>query len=87
HAVDPEFIVLEQPQLWFQVPAAEQLRRVILQHPELYEKCVSIPYQSGHELCRDARIEIYRKRNRNPNPMSRYDLPILGLGGSLQIQK
>lgn len=83
HKYDPEFIVVEQPQLFFDLKAAKQLRDVLAAHPHRFRLDHTIPIQSNRPRFREARLEVYRKVDRNPNPTPAADLPVLGLGRSI----
>lgn len=84
HQYDPEFIVVEQPQLLFDLPAATRLRQVLQQHPDRFPLERTIPYESNHRLFTGARLEIYRKRDRNPTPTGAAAVPVLGLGRTIR---
>lgn len=83
HKYDPEFIVVEQPQLFFDLKAANQLRDVLAAHPHRFELKHTVPIESNRPRFRDARLEVYRKVDRNPNPTPAQELPVLGLGRSV----
>ena len=80
---DPELIVLEEPQLYFELPAATMLRQVIRAHPERYRLETSIPIRTDHFRFANARLEIWRNLQRNPNREKRIEIDMLNLRKSL----
>ena len=79
---DPEWVVVEQPQLYFTVRGAELLRTVLRDHPEKFRLEHTVPIRSNHvDRFGGARLEIYRKLDRNPHPTPAIEFPVFGLGG------
>ena len=83
HKYDPEYIVVEQPQLLFDLPAASRLREVLKNNPDRFEFERVVHYDSNHHIYRHGRLEIYRKLDRNPEATKLIELPVLGLGRSV----
>ncbi len=83
---DPELIVVENPQIGFQIPMAERLRQVLAGHPERFAKVQSFPILSNVKTFAGARLDIYRSLLRNPNPEHRIAFGMMGLGHSLGVE-
>src|SRR5947199_3724187 len=80
---DPEYLVVEEPQVLFKIPMADRLRRTLAAHPERFERVNSIPVESNVPAFRGVRLDVYRSRLRNPSPERRLSLDMMGLGRSL----
>jgi Dolichyl-phosphate-mannose-protein mannosyltransferase len=80
---DPEFLVIEEPQVRFKIPMAEQLRRTLAAHPERFERVKSIPIESNVSVFQGVRLDIYRSKVRNPHPERRLEVDMIGLGRAL----
>lgn len=80
---DPELIVLEEPQLYFELPAATMLRQVIRTHPERFRLDASFPIRSDHFRFANARLQVWRNLIRNPNREKRIEIDMLNLKKSL----
>jgi hypothetical protein len=84
HAFDPEFIVVEFPQLFeLKVPAADRFRELLQKHPERFRLERRIVFDSNHDAFKHFGLLIYRKLDRNPTPQTMDSLPVLGLGRSV----
>jgi hypothetical protein len=83
---DPELIVVENPQVGFQIPMAERLRQVLAGHPERFAKVQSLPILSNVKTFTGARLDIYRSLLRNPHPEHRLAFGMMGLGHSLGVE-
>ena len=84
HAADPEFVVVESPEMFGQgTPASERLRRVLAADPEQYRLVARLEFGTNHYVFRDSGLLIYRKLVRNPRPADGRPLPVLGLGRSV----
>lgn len=81
---DPELIVVEQPQVLFDIPAAERLRQTLAAHPERFELVKTVPLTTNAPIFQGVRLDIYRSRIRNPAPARRLSLDMLGLGRALE---
>ncbi|MBW8875097.1 MAG: glycosyltransferase family 39 protein [Acidobacteria bacterium] len=80
---DPEYLVVEEPQVLFKIPMAERLRQTLAEHPERFERVKSLPIESNVPAFRGVRLDVYRSRLRNPSPERRLSLDMMGLGRSL----
>lgn len=81
HAADPEFIIVESPQMFDLVmPAADRLRVVLITDPHCYRFEGYVKFASNHYMFQGSRLEVYRKLDRNPTPDDRAAIPVLGLG-------
>ena len=84
HAADPEFVVVESPEMFDQAtPASARLRRVLATDADHYQLIAAVQFGTNHYLFRDSRLLIYRKLIRNPHPDDGRGLPVLGLGRSV----
>jgi 4-amino-4-deoxy-L-arabinose transferase-like glycosyltransferase len=81
---DPEYIVVEEPQIYFELPAAQQLRRTLEAHRERFSLVETIPIDSNHETFQDNSLWIYRNLLRNPHREEIREMRMLGLGRSLR---
>lgn len=80
---DPELIVVEEPQVRFEIPMAGQLRKVLASHPERFERVKSFPIDSNVPVFAGVRLDVYRSRVRNPHPERKVSFDMIGLGRSL----
>jgi 4-amino-4-deoxy-L-arabinose transferase-like glycosyltransferase len=80
---DPELIVIEEPQVYFKIPMAEQLRRTLAGHPERFERVKVFPIESNAVMFAGAQLAVYRSKVRNPNPARQVTLDMIGLGQTL----
>jgi hypothetical protein len=88
HQYDPEFIIVEQPQLVYQVHAANLLRQTLQTHPNRFQLVFTTPIHSNHQNhFAGACLAVYRKRDRNPNPLQTVEIPVFGLGQNLKATK
>ncbi|HJX27134.1 MAG TPA: hypothetical protein VJ885_04425, partial [Thermoanaerobaculia bacterium] len=78
---DPELIVVEEPQVDFETPAATRLRETLATHPELFELVREFPIESNVAMYEGVRLNVYRSRLRNPVPARRVSFAMMGLGG------
>jgi hypothetical protein len=83
HRYDPELIVLEEPQLYFELPAATMLRQVIRSHPERFRLEHTVPIRTDHFRFANARLEIWRNLERNPNSDKRIEIDMMNLKRTL----
>jgi hypothetical protein len=83
---DPELIVVENPQVGFEIPMAERLRQVLAGHPERFARVRSFPILTNVKTFAGARLDIYRSLLRNPNPEHRIAFGMMGLGHSLGVE-
>jgi hypothetical protein len=80
---DPELIVVEEPQVVFQIPMATRLRQTLAAHPERFSRVKSFPVESDLPAFAGVRLDVYRSLRRNPNPERRLAFGMMGLGRSL----
>lgn len=80
---DPELIVVEQPQVAFQIPMAGRLRKVLASHPERFERVKSFPLDTNVPAFAGVRLDVYRSKVRNPHPETKVSFDMIGLGRSL----
>jgi len=80
---DPELIVVEEPQVVFQIPMATRLRQTLAAHPERFLRIKSFPVESNLPAFAGVRLDVYRSLRRNPNPERRLSFGMMGLGRSL----
>ncbi len=83
HRYDPELIVVEEPQLYFELPVATLLRNVLHDHPERFRLEKSIPIRTNHIRFAGARLEIWRSLERNPDRSEHLEIEMLTIGRSL----
>lgn len=83
HHYDPDLIVVEEPQVFFKIPMAEQLRKTLASHPERFELVKTFPVDSNVHAFQGVRLAVYRSRVRNPNPARQVSFDMIGLGRSL----
>jgi 4-amino-4-deoxy-L-arabinose transferase-like glycosyltransferase len=82
---DPELIVVEEPQVVFEIPMATRLRQVLATHPERYLRVKTIPVENNVPYFAGVRLDIYRSLVRNPHPAERLSFGMIGLGRSLGV--
>jgi hypothetical protein len=80
---DPEMIVVEEPQVFYKIPMAEQLRHTLTAHPERFERVKTFPIESNVPIFDGVRLAVYRSKLRNPTPARRLTVDMMGLGRSL----
>jgi 4-amino-4-deoxy-L-arabinose transferase-like glycosyltransferase len=80
---DPELIVVEEPQVAFEMPMAALLRRTLAAHPERFAKVKSISIASNVPVFQGVRLDVYRSLLRNPDPARRVSFGMMGLGRPL----
>ena len=83
---DPEYIVVEEPQIYFDLPAARLLRRTLEDHPERFVRQPDVALDSNHVTFQNGRLLIYRNVLRNPHRQDLRELRMLGLGDSLRVR-
>ena len=83
HRYDPELIIVEEPQIYFDLPGAALLRRVLRDHPERFTLEKSIPIRTNHFRFANARLEIWRNHIRNPNRSEKLEIEMMAIGRSL----
>jgi len=84
HDADPEWIVLEQPQLFYMhLHGATLLRETIAKYPERFRLEYVVRIGGNHDEFTTGRLELYRKLDRNPHPIAPSAVPVLGLGRAI----
>lgn len=83
---DPEFIVVEDPQVYFDLPGPRRLRKVLLDHPDRFHLEKTFWISSNHITFRGKHLLVYRNRLRNPKRAEIREIKMLGLGGTLQVR-
>lgn len=84
HRHDPEFIVVEEPQVFIRTPAGDRLRRVLREHPADYSLDVAVPLRTNYENFAATRLLIYRKLRPNPARVPVSALPVMAIGQALE---
>ena len=77
---DPEYIVVESPQVGAFLPMAERLRTLLAANPKRFVLEERVPVESNHPLFRHTTLLIYRSVLRNPSPKTTIELEMLTLG-------
>ncbi len=86
--LDPEYIVIEQPVLYFkEMPGAILVRETIAKYPERFELVKAIDIRTNRKIFQGASLEIYRNIFRNPNPIENIAVPMLNLGKELKKEE
>ena len=81
HEADPEFVVVEFPQLFeLNTPVGPRLRDLLRGDPERFQLERRIVFETNHDSFLYHGLEVYRKRDRNPAPPPAGAIPVLGLG-------
>lgn len=80
---DPEFIVVESPQIYFKMRIPDLLLEVLEANPERFQLEQSIPIESNHREFRNRQLLLYRNLKRNPTPERGLELEVLGLGRTI----
>jgi hypothetical protein len=84
HAFDPEYLVVEEPQIYGALPGADRLRQALQNHPELFRREKVVELETNHPSFRGHALHIYRKLLRNPQPRTGVEIRMLGLGRDLE---
>lgn len=83
HRYDPEFVVVEEPQVFIRTAAGDRLRRVLQGKPDEYALEETIPLRTNYENFARCRLLVYRKLRSNPQRAPVTQLPVLAIGGSV----
>jgi hypothetical protein len=83
---DPELLVVEQPQIYYDLPAAEALRQTLRDHGERFRLEKVIPIESNVPTYAGKQLYVYRNLERNPHRDRSLEVEMLGLGTSIQTQ-
>jgi Dolichyl-phosphate-mannose-protein mannosyltransferase len=77
---DPEYIVVEEPQIGKPLPMATLLRKVLRDSTERFQLEETVPLVTNHFSYQGVSLLIYRNKLRNPKPSRLESLEMLGLG-------
>ncbi len=80
---DPELIVIEEPQVHFDLPGARLLRQTLHENPTRFTLKETFPLDSDHPYFKDHALHVYRNEKRNPVRADVLELKVLGLGRSV----
>jgi hypothetical protein len=86
HRFDPEFVVVEDPRVLEQIPAADRLRKLLSARPDRFRLEAEIPIDSNQHAFLGRRLLVYRPLVRNPAPEKLTELRMLSLGGTLKAE-
>ncbi len=76
---DPEFLVIEDPQVYFHMPMPERVRAALHGHPEYFRLEATIPVQTNSLGPRPIRLEVFRNLRRNDHPDRCLEFEVLGM--------
>lgn len=80
---NPELLLVEEPRVFFDTPAARRLRDVLRSHPEIFEREAVFPIESNDPRLR-VQVLVYRNRRVVPESPKAIELRMLRTGGSLK---
>jgi 4-amino-4-deoxy-L-arabinose transferase-like glycosyltransferase len=83
HRYDPEYIVVEENQVYFETTAGDRLRRVLREHPDEYALEEAIPFRTNYPNFAANRLLVYRKVRVNPERTPVTELPVMAIGGTV----
>jgi len=83
HRYDPEYIVIEDPQIYYTMRGPELLRATLRNHPERFTLEREVVIESNHPTFKGKKLLIYRNKVRNPNRDQSVHVPMLGMGRDL----
>ncbi len=83
HRFDPEFLVVEEPQVFIQTPAGDRLRRVLRERPAEYALEAAIRLRTNYENFAPCRLLVYRKLRANPDRVPVTAIPVMAFGGTV----
>ncbi len=86
HRYDPEFLVIEEPQVFIHTPTGDRLRRVLRERPAEYALEEAIPLRTNYENFASSRLLVYRKLRANPVRMPVSAIPVMAIGDTLQVK-
>jgi hypothetical protein len=84
HRYDPELIVVEEPQVMWQLPAATLLRQTLTGHPERFPLETTIPVETNYLTPRNITLKIYRNVCPNEHPDRTVEVDVMGMHRTLQ---
>ncbi len=79
---DPEWIVVEDPQIETSLQGVLSLRALLQEHPERFELAATVDLDSNVELFRGVRLYLYRNRVRSEQPRLPSESGLFGLRGA-----
>lgn len=83
HRFDPEYLVVEEHQVFIQTAAGDRLRRVLRENPAEYALEETVPFRTNYPNFAANRLLIYRKLRENPDRTRLTELPVLAIGGNV----
>lgn len=86
HRFDPEYLVVEEPQVFIQTPAGDRLRRVLREYPAEFALEEAVPLRTNYENFASTRLLVYRKLRANPARTPVTELPVLAIGGAVGVK-
>mgnify|MGYP001806746928 CR=1 FL=1 len=86
HRFDPEYLVVEEPQVFIQTPAGDRLRRVLREYPAEFALEDAVPLRTNYENFASTRLLVYRKLRANPGRTPVTELPVLAIGGAVGVK-
>lgn len=84
---DPEYIVVEYPQVRFQMPMAGLLREVLEDSTDRFQRVWDIPLETNQNSFKGVSLLIYKNLIRNPHPTRLQGLEMVGLGHPILAPK
>ena len=76
---DPELIVVEEPETFGRIEAAERFRALLARHPERFRLETTIPVETNDKGFGNLELKIYRNLIRNPKPSAELEVEMLAL--------
>lgn len=83
HRFDPEYVVVEENQVYIETAAGDRLRRVLRENPAEYALDETVPFRTNYPNFATNRLLVYRKLRANPDRARLTELPVLAIGGSV----
>jgi hypothetical protein len=80
---DPEYIVVEDPQMLFDMPMANRLLMLLRTRTDRFRLERTFPIESSDAQLRRSELRVYRSLVRNPHPDSAVDMPRFGMPGKI----
>lgn len=82
----PEFLIVEEPQIYFHIPAAERLRETLRKRSDRFVKEAVFPLKTTRSLFEGGELHVYRNLGPKGTGQQRVEVRMLGMGRSLQTQ-
>jgi hypothetical protein len=86
HRFDPEYLIVEEPQVYVRTAAGDRLRRLLRERPAEYALEDEVPFHSNYPNYAACRLLIYRKLRDNPARSPVTELPVLAIGGAVSTR-